>query len=74
MADKDKERMRTVGYVDDLNQLGSIKAELEASKEYAPLKAEGGQELGEVQEKLSDMKQNLKMDISEEQPYCWQEI
>lgn len=74
VADKDKElsmaikrqRMRTVGYVDDLNQLGS--------KEYAPLKAESGQELDEVQEKLSDMEENLKTDISEEQPYCWQEI
>lgn len=78
VADKDKElsvaikrqRMRTLGYVDDLNQLGSTKAELEASKEYAPLKAE----LDEVQEELSDMEENLKTDISGEQPHCWQEI
>lgn len=82
VADKDKElsvaikrqRMRTVGYFDDLNQLGSTKAELEASKEYAPLKAERGQELNEVQEKLSDVEENLKTEISGEQPHCWQEI
>lgn len=73
MATK-RQRMRNVGYIDDLNQLGSIKAELKACKEYTPLKAESGQELVEVQEKLSDMEENLKTDISEEQPCCWQEI
>lgn len=82
VADKEKElsmaikrqRMRTVGFVDDLSQLGSTKPELGTGKEYAPLKAESGQELDEVQVKLSDMEENLKTDISGEQLNCWQEI
>lgn len=84
VADKDKElsvankrqQMRTVGYLDDLNQLGSTAAELEASEQNAPLKAESGQELDEVheshQEKLSDMEAKRETDISEEQPNNWQ--